>query len=251
MTSTHPPHHVFPKHSHSELNVNGGKNPDPEAEIIRGALRGVWPSLPALLVASAAICATAVAPIVVAPGINPIAVIVAALACGPLLPPLAAVTNEMTTPSDVGGGHGTIRTWWLTLRTQWRFGMTTALVPAVPGALLLVAVEVWRATGNIAVVPSFVASGIVTLLAVLGLTAAIPLGTSRTDLRGVRLWRAAVSTVAVRPTRFVAVASAAGFGVWAATHVSASVLLLVPAPTAIVAVTATWTTLAFVERTTP
>ena len=243
---THPaPPHDFPKHPNSEGNAKGGKNVDLEAEIIRGALRGVWPSLPALLVASAAICLAAVVPIVVAPGINPVAVLVAALACGPLLPALAAVANETTTD-----GHGTIRTWWTTVLSYWRFGLTTSLVPAVAAALLLVALEVWRATGSAAVVPSFVASGIVTLVAVLGVTAAIPLGTSIPDLRGLQLWRTAVSIVAVRPARFVAVASAAGFGLWAATEASASVLLLVPAPTAIVAVTATWTTVASVERTT-
>jgi hypothetical protein len=242
---THPPRHDFRKHPGADVHPNGGKNVDVEGEIIRGALRGVWPSLPALLVASAAICAAAAVPVVVAPGVNPIAVVVAALVCGPLLPALAAVADEMTTD-----GHGTIRTWWCTLRSQWRFGLTMSLVAAIPAALLLVAVEVWRVTGSAAVAPSFVASGIVTLVAVLGLTAAIPLGTARTDLRGTRLWRVAVSIVAVRPTRFVAVASAAGFGIWAATHTSASVLLLVPAPTAIVAATATWTTVAFVERTT-
>jgi hypothetical protein len=246
VTLTHRAHHGFPEHPGADVRPNGGENGDVEGEIIRGALRGVWPSLPALLVASAAICAAAVAPVVVAPGLNPVAVVVTAVVCGPLLPALAAVANEMITE-----GQGTIRTWWCSLSGLWRFGLGSALVPAVPAALLLVAVEVWRATGSALVVPSFVLSGIVTLVACLGMTAAVPLGASRTDLRGVALWRTAVAIVAVQPLRFVAVASAAGFGLWAATRVSASVLLLVPAPTAIVAVTATWTTVAAVGRTTP
>ena len=91
--------------------------------------------------------------------------------------------------------------------------------------------------------PSFAMTGAAAVLAVLALTAAMPLAAARPEMRGRALWLTALAVVAHRPTRFVAVGSAVAAGVWAAAAWTASLLLLVPAPAAIVAVTATWTSL--------
>ena len=238
MTTT-PPKKDFPNRFGALPGQIGCGNRGLEAEVIRRTLRGVWPSLPALLVASVAVCAAATVPVLVAPGVNPIAAIVTAISCGPFLAALAGMTNEIAFD-----GQTAIRSWWSALRQLWRFGLLSALVPALPAGLLLVAIEVIRLSDSPLVWPSFVVTGMVTAVALLSFMAALPLGAARPDLRGRALWIVAVSTVATRPTRFVAVASAIGFLVWTATEWSASLLLFVPAPVAIVAVTATWTSVA-------
>lgn len=247
LTNRHPPKkNDFHKQYGPGMHHFACGNRGVEAEIIRSTMRGVWPSLPALLVASAAVCAAATVPVLLAPGVNPVALLVAAVVCGPCLAALAAVTNEIAFE-----GQSTTRSWWQAVRRRCSFGLQSALVPAVPAVLFLAAVEVWNATNNPLVWPSFVVTGMTTLVALLGLMAALPLGDAQPDLRGVRLWVVAVPIVAARPSRFIAVASAIGFVVWISTELSASLLLFLPAPAAIVAVTATWTSVAAVESVTP
>jgi hypothetical protein len=206
--------------------------------LIRTTLRGVWPSLPALTVGSVAVCAGAVAPVLVAPGVNPVAAIVAAVTVAPPAAALVASVNELAFGDDA-----TIRTWWRALRSLWRRAIGSALAVAVAISLFLAAHEAVRATGSPWFWPSFAMTGAAAVLAVLALTAAMPLAAARPEMRGRSLWLTALAVVAHRPTRFVAVGSAVAAGVWAAAAWTASLLLLVPAPAAIVAVTATWTSL--------
>jgi hypothetical protein len=201
-------------------------------------LRGAWPSLPALLVASAALCAAATVPLLAAPGINPAAIVTSALVVAPFAAALAATGNAIAFD-----GVATVRTWWRGLRTCWLFGIRQALVPAVAATLFLAAWHSWAGRNGWAL-PSLVVSGASTTLAVLGLFAVLPLGVARPQLRGLPLWITALHLVARRPTRFAAALSVAVVGVWAATAWSASLLLLVPAPTAIVMAAAVWTSMA-------
>jgi len=208
-----------------------------EREIIAATLRNTWPSLPALTVASAAVCLAAAVPVLVAPGINPVAAIVAAVAVAPFGAALVAVVQQMA-----GDDHGTMTTWSQALRHRSGFAVAQALVAAVACALFLAALHVLDVTGATWVWPSVAVSGAAATLTTLGLTAAVPLGLRDPRLRGLPLWLAAVALVAGRPVRFVATGAAIGFVVWLATELSASLLLFLPAPAAIVAVTATWTT---------
>lgn len=220
--------------------------PDPgtvaEREIIAATVRNAWPSLPALAIASAAVCLAAVVPIVVVPGLNPLAALLAAVCIAPFGAALVAVVQQMA-----GDDHGTISAWARSLRDHWRFSIGHALVAAVPFAAFVAALHVLARTGAVWVWPSVAVSGAVAVLTALGLTAVIPLGLadrSPSAPHGLSLWLAALALVAARPVRFVAVVAAAGFVVWLGTAVSASLLLFVPAPAAMVAVTATWTTAA-------
>lgn len=217
--------------------------PDPrrvaEREIIAATFRNAWPSLPALTIASAAVCLAAVVPIVVVPGLNPLAALLAAVCISPFGAALVAVVQQMA-----GDDHGTLSTWTGSLRRRWRFAIGNALVAAVPFAAFVAALHVLDRTGAPWVWPSVAVSGAVAVLTALGLIAVIPLGIadrSPSSPRGLPLWLAALALVAARPVRFVAVVAAAGFVVWLGTEVSASLLLFVPAPAAMVAVTATWT----------
>ncbi|NGN69573.1 hypothetical protein G5C51_37515, partial [Streptomyces sp. A7024] len=52
-------------------------------------LRGAWPALPALLCGSAAVCAAAVAVVLLAPGVTPVSVLLAAVLVTPAVAGLA------------------------------------------------------------------------------------------------------------------------------------------------------------------
>ncbi len=205
-------------------------------QVIATTLRGAWPSLPALLTGSAGVCVAAIVPVVVAPGINPVALVMTAVVVVPFVAALVAVVNDLA--DDV---PATITTWWRALGSLWGWSTGLGLLAAFPASLFLAAVEVVSSTGNPLMWPSFALTGAATVITVLGLMAALPLGTAHRQLRGRALWTASLFIVSRRPTRFVAVATTIIGGVWVATTWSASLLLLVPAPAAIVAVAATWT----------
>ena len=79
------------------------------------------------------------------------------------------------------------------------------------------------------------------MIATLGAVAVLPLGTATEARPAGALWLAGIGLVARHPTRFVAAVSVVVTALWAATAVSASLLLFLPAPAAIVAALATWT----------
>ncbi|TCO54746.1 hypothetical protein [Actinocrispum wychmicini] len=205
--------------------------------VIVTTLRGAWPCLPALLVASAALCAAATVPVFVVPGVNPIAVLLYAVLAAPFLPALIAVANAAAFDEVA-----TIRSWARALRAHALFGMRHCLVAAGAGELFLAALEVWSRGRPMWMLPSLALTGAATVVTLSGLLAVLPLGVARPGLRGVRLWITALHLVARRPVRFVAVFSLVGLGLWAATSWSASVLLLLPAPVTLVMVAAVWTT---------
>ncbi|BCJ30742.1 hypothetical protein [Actinocatenispora sera] len=205
----------------------------------RRLLRGVWPNLPALLCASVAVCVAATVPVLVAPGVNPVAGALYALLVAP------AATALADTVTRIGGtGRATVRGFAARLVRLWPFAVRQALVPAVAAVLLLAALRVWTATGSMLLLPSVALTGAATVLAVPAAMAALILGAARPALRGRRLWVTALHLVARRPVRFAAALCLVLLGVWAAASWSASLLLLLPAPAAIVAVAAVWTTAA-------
>lgn len=208
-------------------------------DLVVRTLRGLWPGLPALLPASAATCAAAVLPVVVAPGVNPVALLLAAVAVGPFTAALAATVNAIALD-----GEASPVTWWRALRRLWLFGIRQALLVAAAAILFLAALQVWSRYGAAWVLPSLALTGAATALAVLGLLAVLPLGAARPRLRGYRLWVTALHVVACHPVRFLAPLCVLGLGVWAGTALSAALLLLVPAPATVVAVLATWTSVA-------
>lgn len=214
---------------------------EPENEVLGRILRGVWPSLPALLCASATLCAAGAVAVFAAPGITPVSLLLLAVLVGPFAAALAGTVNEIAFD-----GETTIRAWWSGLRGLWLFGLRQALLPAVPWAVFLVALSAWTQTENPFVLPSLAVSGACGVCALLGLLATLPLGAARPGLRGRVLWLSGLHLVARLPLRFLAAPCLAALGVWSATSWSASMLLLVPAPVAVVTVAATWTSIAHV-----
>lgn len=210
-----------------------------ENEALRRLLRGAWPSLPALAVAGTAVCAAGTVAVLLAPGVTPVSVLLAALLTGPWLAALGATADRIG-----ADGEAEIRDWWRGLCTLWRYGAVQTLVPAVPTAAFLAALALWQQTQSPWLLPSLAAGGACAVAGLLALPAALSLGTARPALRGRLLWICAVHLVARHPTRFLAAPSLALLGLSASLRWTASLLLLVPPPVALVASAATATALA-------
>ena len=210
-----------------------------EYRTLRRTLRGVWPSLPTLTVGSAAVCAGWVLTVLVAPGITPFSVVLAAFLVAPCTAALAAAGNRIART-----GETTLRAWAGDLVSLWWFGTVQALPPAGATAAFLVALSVWRQSANPWWLPSVGLCGGCAVVTLLGLAAVLPLGAARPDLRGRALWICGLWLVAHHPLRFAAGVGLVVPGVWAATHWTASLLPLVPAPAVLVTVAAVWTSTA-------
>jgi hypothetical protein len=207
-----------------------------ERDIVARTWRAAWRALPALAVASAATCGAATVPVLVSPGPNPLALLIGAVCIGPFATALVVLANEL-----VVDGDPSVARWWRGLRTYARFGIATALVPAAAATTFLAAAHVIVTTHSPLVWPSFAVTGAATVIATLGAVAVLPLGTATGPRPTGALWLAGIGLVTRHPTRFVAAVSFVVTALWAATAVSASLLLFLPAPAAIVAALATWT----------
>ncbi|WP_128560043.1 hypothetical protein [Streptomyces triticagri] len=199
-----------------------------EHRALAGTLRGAWPGLPALLAGSATVCAGATLTVLLAPGVTPVSVLVAAVLVGPGAAALARAADD----------GATVRQWWLALRELWRFGLLQCLVAAAPTAAFLVALRLWQETGADWLLLSVGASGAAALFALFALSVALPLGALRPELRGRLLWGCALHLALRRPLRHLAGPCLGVLGVWAAVQWTASLLLLTPGPAMVVAIAA-------------
>lgn len=198
--------------------------------------RGAWPHLPTLLVGSVAICIAATTAMVIAPGVTPLSILVAALLVTPWVAALAGCVNQIVLQDDTS-----VRAWAQEVRRLAGFGVTSAAPPAAAAALLLVALHMWRDTANPLALAPVAVSGSAAVVLSIGLLVVLPLGAARPQLRGVRLWLTALHLAARWPARFLAAPTVLVLGLWAATSLTASVLLLVPAPVVLLMGAAFWT----------
>jgi hypothetical protein len=185
------------------------------------------------------VCTAAAVTVWLTPGVTPVSVPVAAVLLGPVAAALVGTVGRIA-----AGDQATVRRWLADLRALAGFGCRQALLAALPTTIFLTAWPAWAQTGNVLLLPSLAVGGAGAVLAVPGLPAALVLGCRHDHLRGRALWRHALHLVVRLPLRFLAAPTLAVLGVWSATHWTASLLLLVPAPVAAVAVAAVWTSLA-------
>jgi hypothetical protein len=206
--------------------------------VLRRTLRGVWPSLPALAVGSAACCVAAALVILVAPGLTPISPLIAALLAGPTVAALVAVGNGISS-----GAGATVGDWWRALRSLAAAGVGHGMVAGAALSLFVVALHAWTRTGSGWWLPSVGVTGAAALTASLGLLAVLPLrAAAGTDRRGLAVWVDGLRLVAGHPVPFVAVACVIGLGLWAAVGFAVSLLAVVPGLAAVIDVAAVWTT---------
>ncbi|MEO3794342.1 hypothetical protein ABGB14_29355 [Nonomuraea sp. B10E15] len=198
--------------------------------------RAAWPSLPALLAGSVAVCAGAAATALTGPGLTPISVAAAAVLIGA---PLAALVHLAVRMWH--GEEPTVRDWLGCLRSAPARGVAVTAVPAGIAALTLVSLEVWAQSRQAWVLVPLALGGALTVVTGLGACVALPLALHRPELRGAPLWAGALHLVARNPVRVLAVPAVAVLAAQAATGLTASLLLLFPAPLALVMVAAAFT----------
>ncbi|WP_020574561.1 hypothetical protein [Actinopolymorpha alba] len=204
---------------------------------LRHYFRSAWGGLPALLAGSVLSCVATALVMVLSPGINPVSVLLAAVLVGPTFAALADIANQLWDGADVGIHDAVVA-----LRGQWRRGVAAGLVLAVPLALFLVALEMFRQTGSPWALVPMSLSGAVTVVAALTAVVALPrsLGTSAS---GWPLWIASAHVVARNPAPALAVHVLAGLGVWACVMLTASIYLVVPGAVALAMVAAARTSM--------
>jgi len=200
------------------------------------ALRALWHELPLLAAAGVAVCAAAGAVVVVAPGINPFAVLLAALLVAPVW---AGVTA--TTDSVVRGGPGGVVLMLKNIKRYAVGGAATGSVPAIVTAVTLLNWALYDATGRGWILMPLAASGAATVLAVLAAFAAFSLRVTE-GLTGRTQWLTALWLVARAPLVPVGVLAVVVVALLVGTSVTASLLLLAPGPIALLASAGTWTT---------
>jgi hypothetical protein len=200
-------------------------------------LRGrVWSALPALFVSGTLVCFSSGVVVVLAPGITPLALLLAAVLVGPTFASLVSQLNDLI----VGRALSTFSV-FRAIGSSWRLALALALPPAAAGTCFLIAAEIWSQTGSaLALIPAAV-SGCCAVLLAIASAAALPLALELPSLRGRLLIVTALHVVAKRPVPMLGVISLIVIGVWAAIQFALSLLFLLPVPLAAVLVAAVWT----------
>jgi hypothetical protein len=207
-----------------------------EANYLVRARRYVWPSLPMLLVSSAIVCVLGAVAMVLAPGITPISLPVWAVLVAPAFGALLEQVSRM-----LDGVEPPVFSFLSALRRSWRLSLALALPAALAGSCYLVAYELWVQTGSWMLLAPLAVSGVCAVLLGIAGAIALPLGLGRSDLRGRALLVTALHVCAGHPIAPLGVLALGVVGVWAATQFTASLLLLLPGPLAVVLVAAVWT----------
>lgn len=204
--------------------------------LLRRSMRGLWPHLPLLTVGSVVVCVAAVDAALIAPGATPVSALVFAVLVAPGMTALGAVANSVLQNDD-----SPLTSWSGGFREGIRRGIPAVIPLAISGALFLVAMEVWRGSDQPALLASVAVGGAVTLGLVPLTAAMVQTATALPSMTIREQWRTSALLVLRWPVRFIAAPILLGFGVWIATQFSVALLLLVPAPVAMVSAAAFWT----------
>lgn len=204
--------------------------------LLRRSVRGLWPHLPLLTLASVTVCMSACVAALIAPGVTPVSVMLLAVLAAPAVTALAAVANTV-----VGEDDASFAVW----RRAWRTGLHHGVLAVLPlgacGGLFVIAVEVWRHSGQPLLLTSVGVSGAVAACLVPLTAAMVHIVTGLPTLGRRAQWRMAARLVLRWPVRFLAAPVLLGFGAWLAIQAGVSLLLLVPAPVALISAAAFWT----------
>jgi hypothetical protein len=215
---------------------------DDDVNYVVRTRRLVWPNLPSIALSSLIVCVGAVAVELLTPGITPFAVLLWAAIVSPLFGALVVQTNELV----CSGSDQRLFSIFGYLRRSWLLSYKLSVIPAVAGALCLVALEVGRQTGSLlALVPAGL-SGSAALLGLLAAVVALPLAQELPELKLRALLMMSLHVIARKPVPIIAVVAVGVLIGWAAAQFSVALVLLMPAPLAVLLVPAVWTSAATV-----
>lgn len=205
--------------------------PAPGVSLAR-TLRTCWPVLHVLTVSSAAICLAAVPAVLAGPGITPVALGLFAVLCWPLFAAQVRTCVRMALGAEV-----TLRGWVRELR-RWPRDAGTALVSAAVGSCALLAWLCWQYTGSLLFLLGAAAS---VAIAVITCLWSLVMAAVDHDRSGwISTARRALLVTAARAVPVTATLVLGGLGLWACATWTASLLLLVPAPMAVLLASGVW-----------
>lgn len=203
--------------------------------ILRRVWSALWRHLP-MLALSAAVTAIPAALGFWAAGGHPLLLpVLLALLAGPTLMALLSVVQGALVEDDTE-----LRSYLRQLRGTGLRSMLLALIPAGSSVSLFAAAEAYAHTGHPAFLLSLCTAVTATILAVAGFVVVLPLVVARPQLRGLRLWVTGWHLLGRWPVRFLAPIVLAGLALWVAMALSSTLVLLLPAPIALLAGAAYW-----------
>jgi hypothetical protein len=206
------------------MSVHPARRPD----LLGTAARAMWPNLPGLAMAGVLVCAALVPAVIVSAGLTPLAVLLTALVAGPVWAAAVDFGDRTARGDQVGVGYLVTA-----VRHRAGLGVRVALPPAVCAACTMVTLALWQQTRAPWLLAPLGVGGAATLLTVVATVAAFPVAI-RTALRGRDLWLTSLAVVVAAPLRVLAVLCALVVSVYVlGFSVSASLLLLLPGPLAV------------------
>ena len=203
--------------------------------ILRRVWSSLWRHLPMLSISAAVTAVAAVLAVQSAGGNQLLAPLLLALLVGPSLMALLNVVQGALVDDDTD-----LRAYLGGLKASALRSTGYSLIPALCLVSLVAAADVYARTGSGFMLISLGVAAAATILAVAGFTVAVPLAVARPELRGVRIWITSWFLLGRWPVRFFAPVALAGLALWVAVSVSSTLVLLLPAPIALLAGAAYW-----------
>lgn len=224
--------------------TSGANCPDPQAvggsQLLQIAVLGrvwsaPWRHLPVLAVAAVASGLPLTIAVLLTSGISVLTPLLAALWCGPTLIPLLGAVQDALVHDDTE-----LSRYARSFRRCAARSTAYSLIPGLSLTALLAALEVHARTGSGMVLIPLALSVSCSVLTLAGLVALLPLAAARPALRGYRLWLTAWYLLGRWPVRYAAPLALGGLALWTATTLHTSLILLLPAPVALLAGAAHW-----------
>jgi hypothetical protein len=213
----------------------------PREDVVIGRVSvGAWHELPRLLLGSVGVLGAWLLATIVAPGPNPLGVLVmfvgGAIPAAYLMTTLTDVAMADSGPIPQHAAHAQLR------------HVGRALIPGGCLALFVAALTLWLQRPSVWLLPSVGLTGAASLLAFLGFGAVTALARVYSGASARRLWVLGGALIASHPLRFASPILIGAAGVWLAVAWTASVLLVIPMAVAYVLALAVWTSASAEKR---
>ena len=217
--------------------MNGDSVDGTQRLILRRVWSSLWTHLPLLALSAAvtavsAAFASAAGTLVRGGLLTPVLL---ALLAGPTVMALMRVVQGALVEDDID-----LRTYLSALRGTAARSAGISVVPAMCLTSLLAALEVYGRTGSGLMLVSLCLAAVASVLTVTGTVVLLPLVVARPALRGARAWAISWHLLGRWPVRFLAPLALAALALWAAVSFASTLVLLLPAPIALLAGAAYW-----------
>ena len=203
--------------------------------ILRRVWSALWRHLPILAVSSTVLTLGASIGLRLAGGSQLLLPILLALFAGPTTMALFNVVQGALVSDDTD-----LRTYLRGVRHTALPSTAHSLIPALCLGSLTAAADVYARTSSAFMLVSLGTAIVATILSVAGFVVVLPLAVARPQVRGAMLWVTAWHIFGRWPVRFLAPIVMAGLALWGALTYSSTLVLLLPAPIALLAGAAYW-----------